>query len=77
MKRQLVISVDRTASHPKGEKHLAVIPIGGTVPAGMIIGKGAVLTIKQLIRWNDGTVSLRNVRFTPGRTEVKRVPAGQ
>jgi hypothetical protein len=77
MKRQLVISIDRPASHPKGEKHLAVIPIGGTVPAGVIIGKGSVLTIKQLIIWDDATISLRSVVLILDGKEVKLASVGR
>jgi hypothetical protein len=58
IKRELVICIDRPASHPKGEKHLTIIPVGGAVPAGVIIGKGAVLTLKQRNIWADGVVVL-------------------
>jgi hypothetical protein len=60
IKREMVICIDRPASHPKGEKHLAIIPVGGAVPAGVIIGKGAVLTLKQRNIWADGTVILQD-----------------
>lgn len=52
------ILVFRTERHPKGQKLLAVIPEGGSVPAGIIIGKGAHMLIfntknKAFTWWRD------------------------
>lgn len=40
------LEVKRPPEHPKGEKIIAVIPYGDPVPAGVIIGKGAIITVK-------------------------------
>jgi len=42
-----VIVVRRTKDHHKGPKTIAVWEYGQPVPAGLIIGKGAIITVEQ------------------------------
>ena len=55
---ELVISADRAMDHPKGAKHIAYITNKDQVPAGVIIGKGTYLTIKQRNFYADGSVEV-------------------
>jgi hypothetical protein len=36
----------RPKEHPKGEKFLMRIPVGGTIPKGVILGKGTVIEVE-------------------------------
>lgn len=36
----------RPKGHPKGEKFLLRIPVGSTIPKGVILGKGTVIDIE-------------------------------
>jgi hypothetical protein len=55
---ELVISADRAMDHPKGAKHIAYIINRDQVPAGVIIGKGTYLTIKQRNFYTDGSIEV-------------------
>lgn len=39
---------ERPEGHPKGPKTLMTIPYGRPIPAGVILGKGTVITVKDL-----------------------------
>ena len=41
------IIIRRPDDHHKGPKTIAVIPYGQPVPAGVLIGKGALITIEE------------------------------
>lgn len=41
------IIVKRPKSHPKGPKKIAEWEYGKPVPAGIIIGKGSIITVKS------------------------------
>ena len=42
----MIIVVRRPDDHHKGPKTIAVIPYGDPVPKGIIIGKGAIISIE-------------------------------
>lgn len=42
----LIIVVRRPEDHPKGPKTIAVWDYGDPVPAGIIIGKGAIISVE-------------------------------
>jgi len=50
-----MLVVRRPDDHPKGGKLLTVIPYGKPVPPGIIIGKGAVITVES----GDGKDAVR------------------
>jgi hypothetical protein len=45
--------VERPADHPKGPKVIMKVPYGNPVPAGIIIGKDALITVKDIEEVND------------------------
>lgn len=44
---------ERPESHPKGQKVLMKVPYGQPIPAGVILGKGTVITVKDIEEVNS------------------------
>lgn len=53
MSKQMMIVVRRPKDHHKGPKTIASWPYGEGVPKGILIGKGAVITIEAESMFNE------------------------
>jgi hypothetical protein len=65
MKKEIILSVDRSDSHERGPKHIVNLKMTNLmtfgVPAGVIIGKDTNLTLKQKITHDDGQVEIMDI----------------